>query len=72
MACKKLFNKFIRAYRARGEIADRLNQVDVTWYWEDEYPPDSPEYEDTNDLLKNWIMQTQQPQNSPVILAAAA
>ena len=46
---KKLFNTFIHAHRELGVLGETLNQLGVTWHWADEYPEDSPDYEDTND-----------------------
>lgn len=55
LALKRLFNKFVRSYRASGQIEARLNQVNVTWYWADEYPQDLPPYEDTTGLFGTWV-----------------
>ena len=51
LSLKKLFNKFIHFYRSAGQLKHRLNELDVEWYWADEYPEDLPHYEDTNDLM---------------------
>ena len=48
--CKKLFNKFVRAYRSVGQLEMRLNQADAKWWWLGEYPKEYQEPENT-DLL---------------------
>ena len=49
--CKRLFNRFIRTYRATGKLAEVLNRATVEWHWRDEYPDDRPAFEDTNELI---------------------
>ena len=52
MRCKRLFNKFVRAYRSVGQLEERLNQTKVQWWWLDEYPNDRPDPEDTSQLIQ--------------------
>ena len=54
LALKRLFNKFVRSYRASGQTQMRLAQAGVEWHWADEYPEDAPPFEDTNDLFEPW------------------
>ncbi len=49
ISCKRLFNRFIHAYRDVGKLEDVLNRAGVRWSWADESPAKS-EYEDTNRL----------------------
>ena len=72
LACKKLFNKFVHTYRARGEIEKRLDQVGVEWHWADEYPEDAPAYEDTNRLFNDWIDPYRQPLDNETPYPVAA
>ena len=51
---KKLFNKFIHAYREVGHLEERLNQSGEKWYWLDEYPESLPPFEDTDVLFEQW------------------
>ena len=44
---KDSFRDFIDTHRKQGVLEATLNELDVTWHWEDEYPDDGPEYEDT-------------------------
>ena len=37
-AVKQLFNTFITESRRQGLLEKRLKQLDVNWYWDDEYP----------------------------------
>ena len=84
-ACKKLFNKFIHGHRERGTLVDILNRCDVEWYWEDEYPADKPDYDNTNLALTTsttpesppakepqWILQVQPGEVDDRIFATAA
>ena len=34
-ACENLFDKFTLAYKNRGSLIDRLNEVGVAWHWVD-------------------------------------
>lgn len=45
---KKMFNKFIHAYRSEGQLEQRLNQLGVEWCWAKDYPTESQPFEDTN------------------------
>ncbi len=44
---KKLFNRFITAYREKGRLEDVLNRSAVEWWWEKDYPKHMGDYEHT-------------------------
>ena len=45
---KQLFNRCIHGYREKGKLADVLERSGLDWWWENEYPQDCPDYENTN------------------------
>lgn len=45
---KRLFNKFVRTYRASGQLEIRLKQANVEWYLASKF---EGEYEDTSETL---------------------
>ena len=47
---KRMFNRFVVAYRQDGLLEEKLNHVDAEWYWKSDYPLDAKSYEDTNNL----------------------
>ncbi len=44
-AVKGLFREFVEVCRGSGQLEARLNQYQVKWWWEDEYPDGQPSYE---------------------------
>ena len=56
--CKRLFNKFVHAYRSVGQLEMRLKQAGATWWWLDEYPEGQPEPEDTDLLVTPLAIPT--------------
>ena len=49
--CKQLFNKFVHCYRSVGQLAQRLTEAGVEWWWEEDYPLSQPALEDTDSLM---------------------
>ncbi len=45
-----LFNRFINEHRRREQLARKLNQSGLTWYWEDEYPANERPVIDTTKM----------------------
>ena len=46
---KKLFKTFIHTQRELGVLEQRLNELEVEWYWHDEYPAEKPAYQNMNE-----------------------
>ena len=40
--CKRLFSKFVKAYREVGQLEERLNQSGSEWHWLEDYSSDAP------------------------------
>ena len=53
---KKLFNKFVRTYRASGQLGERLDQVSVEWHLAKDFEGD---YEDTSESQRGHTFEPQ-------------
>jgi hypothetical protein len=54
LSVKRLFNKFVHAYKEAQQLGLRLDQAGVEWYWADDNPAST--YEDTNELFDDaWV-----------------
>ena len=81
--CKRLYTKFVTAYRSAGQLAMRLDQAGVQWHWLEDYPDDAPAPEftydsrdrslvPTADEFRKAIVEAQSQEREQILLPVAA